>query len=111
MTKTPTITVAYRVMMGENAAHSSMPLNVSNEHSPAAARPVLVASIFGLSVNQMGVRPPLLLHLHNHALRPLPQRLQAPGILNSRHVHPYVIIRIHHTYGSMASHLPTQDLM
>jgi len=40
--------VAYRVMMGENAAHSSMPPNVSNEHSPAAARLVLVASIFGL---------------------------------------------------------------
>jgi len=28
--------VAYRVMMDESAAHSSMPINVSNERSPAA---------------------------------------------------------------------------
>ena len=40
--------VVYHVMMGESAAHYSIPLNVFNGHSPAAVRPALVASIFGL---------------------------------------------------------------
>jgi len=40
--------VAYRVMMSQSATNSSMPLNVSNKHSPATARPALLASIFGL---------------------------------------------------------------
>jgi len=43
--------VAYHVMMGQSAAHSSIPPSVSNEHFPAA-RLALVASLFR-ALNQL----------------------------------------------------------
>jgi len=86
--------VAFHIMMGESAAHSSMSTSVSNEQSPSAGRKAGAGGFYFQSLTQLdGSHPldlPLLLRLPHHALPLLLQRFQAPGTLNFRHVNPHV---------------------
>ena len=66
--------VAYRVMMGENATHSSISTSVVNEQSPPACHQAGADGFYFQSLTQLD--GPLPLHLPHHALHLLLQLLQ-----------------------------------